>query len=135
MQFVAHIICDVNSTIPSRRQKQDSVSATGLETGNNLEDEQMRIASVLSLFPFIFQHPTQSGCLRNGFAEKILKIECSLEGWSLEAECCLQKTETQWNGTEISRKMVWVFSIFVKDEENWALCRTLRDILGKLRDL
>ena len=57
MQFVAHIIRDVNSMIPGRNKKQDFVSTTGLDAGNDLEDEQMRIASVLSLFPFIFQHP------------------------------------------------------------------------------
>ena len=36
----------------------------------------------------------------------ILKIEYSVEGWSLEVECHVQKIEIQCSGTESSQKEV-----------------------------
>ena len=71
----------------------------GLETRNDLEDEQRRKASVSSLFSFslfLSIHLKISEIVRF-FPGKILKMECSVDRWSLEvessAEDCLIEME------------------------------------------
>ena len=49
---------------------------------------------------------SRSGCLTDRFQEKILQIECSMEGQRLGAEYCLRKIETQSSDTESNQKEV-----------------------------
>ena len=69
----------------------------GLQTEKDLEDERRRRASVLSLL---------SLSLTDRFPEKILQIECLMEGQRLGAEYRPRKIETQSSDTESSQKEV-----------------------------
>ena len=111
VNFCTHVMWDVKSTISGRRRTATDRDGSGIRDWNDLEDEQKRGASVLSLFSFSFffflQHPaSRSGCLENKCPEKLLKIECSVEGQSIKVECNLQKTGTQWNQTESSKEVL-----------------------------
>ena len=78
----------------------------GLETEKGLEDERRRRASVLSLLSLSCFPASRSGCLTDRFPEKILQIECSMEGQRLGAEYHPLKFDIQSNNTESSQKEV-----------------------------
>ena len=78
----------------------------GLPTEKNLEDERRRRASVLLFLSLSFFPASRSGCLTEWFLEKILQIECSMEGQRLGAEYRPRKIETQSSDTESSQKEV-----------------------------
>ena len=87
----------------------------GLESEKDLEDERMRTATVISLFSLkVCFPPFKSGCLRVRVSEKILQIECSVEGQRLGAEYRPRKIKTRSSVTESSQKEV--------------LCRGLREL-------
>ena len=77
----------------------------GLETETDLEDERRRRASVLSLLSLSLFSSIQVW-MSDRFPEKILQIECSMEGKRLGAEYRSRKIETQSSDTESSQKEV-----------------------------
>ena len=77
-----------------------------LETEKDSEDERRRRASVLSLLSLSCFPASRSGCLTDRFPEKILQIECWMDGQRLGAEYRQRKIETQSSDTESSQKEV-----------------------------
>ena len=69
----------------------------GLETEEDLEDEHRRRASVLSLLSLSLSLFSSIQVLMSDrqVYEKILQLECSMEGQRLGAEYRPRKTETQ----------------------------------------
>ena len=77
----------------------------GLETGNDLEDEQLRRASALSLFSFSLFSSIQVWMSEKQVSRE--DTECSVE-CSVKFTCHMQKT-----GTESSQK-----EVCIQDEED-----------------
>ena len=76
MHFYAHIICDVETQISSRRGNRDFTGTemvVSSETGKDFEDERTRRAFVVLLFSLSFSPASK-------FPEKILQVECSVDG-------------------------------------------------------
>ena len=90
VQFYAHVISDVKTNISEEKESSQSQTemVAGLEIEKNLEDERRGRASLC--FP-----ASRSECLTDRFPEKILQIQCSMEGQRLGAKYRRQKTETQ----------------------------------------
>lgn len=132
VQFCTHVIWDVKSKIYGRRRTATDRDGSGIRDWNDLEDEQKRGASVLSLFSLSFfslQHPGQdvwkTGVQRSYWRLNVLWRDKVLK---LSAICKrLRLSGITLN--QVRRRFC------AEDEEDWAEHRALWDSMGKLRNL
>ena len=132
VNFCTHVMWDVKSTISGRRRTATDRDGSGIRDWNDLEDEQKRGASVLSLFSFSFffflQHPgldvwktsVQRSYWRLNvlWRDKVLKLSAICKRLGL-------------NGIRLNQ----VRRFCAENEEDWAEHRALWDTLGNLRNL